>query len=33
MTLLTKLKLQNEIDARNEAREREFVERTEKKHG
>ena len=32
MALLTKLKLQSEIDARNEAREREFVERTGKDH-
>lgn len=32
MTLSEKMKLQNEIDARNEAREREFVERTGKDH-
>lgn len=32
MTLSTKLKLQNEIDARNEAREREFAERMKKDH-
>lgn len=32
MTLSAKLKLQKEIDARNEAREREALERTGKDH-
>ncbi len=32
MTLSEKMKLQKEIDARNEARQREFAERTEKDH-
>lgn len=32
MTLMQKLRLQMEIDARNEAREREYQERTGKDH-